>query len=139
VTAVDADPACAVSLGSEPGVDFAQADLEAGAWPFAGQQFGAVIVVHYLHRPLLPLLVDSLAPGGLLVYETFASGNEHFGRPRNPDFLLRPRELMDAFNSLRILAFEDGYAATPHPAMIQRIAAVRIEPQASRPVEALAL
>jgi len=139
VTAVDADPACAASLAAEPGVDFLQADLEAGAWPFAGLQFDAVIVVHYLHRPLLPLLGDVLAPGGLLVYETFARGNEQFGQPRNPDFLLRPRELMDAFSALRILAFEDGYVATPQPAMIQRIAAVRIEPQASRPVEALAL
>ncbi len=139
VTAVDVDPACAASLDAEPGVDFLQADLEAGAWPFAGRQFDAVIVVHYLHRPLLPLLVDALAPGGLLIYETFARGNERFGRPRNPDFLLRPRELMDAFSALRILAFEDGYVATPHPAMIQRIAAVRLEPQASRPVEALAL
>ncbi len=139
VTAVDADLACAASLDAEPGVHLLQADLEAGAWPFAGLQFDAVIVVHYLHRPLLPLLVDALAPGGLLLYETFAHGNERFGRPRNPDFLLRPRELMDAFSALRILAFEDGYVATPQPAMIQRIAAVRIEPQASRPVEALAL
>ncbi len=91
-----------------PASTFLQADLEAGTWPFAGRQFDAVVVVHYLHRPLLPLLVDALAPGGRLLYETFARGNEQFGRPRNPDFLLRPRELIDAFRALRIVAFEDG-------------------------------
>jgi SAM-dependent methyltransferase len=139
VTAVDVDPACAASLAAEPGVEFLETDLESGAWPFAGRQFDAVIVVHYLHRPLLPRLTEVLAPGGVLLYETFARGNEQFGRPRNPDFLLRPRELIEAFSELRIVAFEDGYVASPHPAMIQRIAAVRLEPRASAPVEALAL
>jgi SAM-dependent methyltransferase len=139
VTAVDVDPACAASLAAEPGVEFLETDLESGAWPFAGRQFDAVIVVHYLHRPLLPRLTEVLAPGGVLLYETFARGNEQFGRPRNPDFLLRPRELIEAFSELRIVAFEDGYVASPHPAVIQRIAAVRLEPRASAPVEALAL
>jgi SAM-dependent methyltransferase len=139
VTAVDVDPACTASLAAEPGVEFLEVDLESGAWPFAGRQFDAVIVVHYLHRPLLPRLTEVLAPGGVLLYETFARGNEQFGRPRNPDFLLRPRELIEAFSELRIVAFEDGYVASPHPAMIQRIAAVRLEPRASAPVEALAL
>jgi SAM-dependent methyltransferase len=139
VTAVDVDTACAISLAAEPGVEFLEVDLETGAWPLVGRQFDAVIVVHYLHRPLLPLLVDAVAPGGRLIYETFAHGNEQFGRPRNPDFLLRPRELIEAFSELRIVAFEDGYVASPHPAMIQRIAAVRLEPRASAPVEALAL
>ncbi len=139
VTAVDVDPACAASLETEPGVEFLEVDLESGAWPFAGRQFDAVIVVHYLHRPMMPLLVDAVAPGGRLIYETFARGNEQFGRPRNPDFLLRPRELLEAFSELRIVAFEDGYVASPHPAMIQRIAAVRLEPQSSTPVEALSL
>jgi hypothetical protein len=87
----------------------------------------------------MPRLSAALAPGGLLIYEPFASGNEQFGRPRNPDFLLRPRELIDVFSDLRILAFEDGYVAEPQPAMIQRLAAVRLEPQASGPVESLAL
>ncbi len=82
------------------GVEFVEADLEGGAWPLAGRQFDAVIVVHYLHRPLFPhLLAEAVAPGGVLIYETFARGNEQFGRPRNPDFLLRPRELLDAFRT----------------------------------------
>jgi SAM-dependent methyltransferase len=138
VTAVDIDPACAASVAIE-GIEFVQADLEGGAWPFAGQLFDAVIVVHYLHRPLFPLIEAALEPGGLLVYETFGRGNERFGRPRNPDFLLRPRELLEAFGGLRILAFEDGYVAEPWPAMFQRIAAVRLEPKATEPVETLAL
>ncbi len=139
VTAVDVDATCATSLSGTPGVEFLRADLESGPWPFADQSYDAVVVVHYLHRPLMPRLSAALAPGGLLIYETFASGNEQFGRPRNPDFLLRPRELIDVFSDLRILAFEDGYVAEPQPAMIQRLAAVRVEPQASGPVESLAL
>jgi len=139
VTGVDADAACMASVGAEPGIEFVLADLEGGPWPFAGQSFDAVVVVHYLHRPLLPLLAAALAPGGLLVYETFARGNERFGRPRSPDFLLRPRELVEAFGQLRILAFEDGFVAAPHPALVQRIAAVKAEPGATEPVESLAL
>lgn len=139
VTAVDVDPACEASLATESGVEFVEADLEGGAWPFAGRQFDAVIVVHYLHRPLFRLLAEAVAPGGRLIYETFARGNEQFGRPRNPDFLLRPRELLDAFQDLRILAFEDGLVDAAQPAMVQRIAALRLEPQASAPVEVLAL
>lgn len=139
VTGVDVDAACAASIASEPGIEFVQADLEGGAWPFVGKTFDAVIVVHYLHRPLLPLLAAALAPGGLLLYETFARGNERFGRPRNPDFLLRPRELVEAFAQLRILAFEDGYVASPHPALVQRLAAANLEPTAAEPVETLAL
>jgi SAM-dependent methyltransferase len=139
VTAVDVDPTCAASLAMESGVEFVEADLEGGAWPLAGRQFDAVIVVHYLHRPLFSLLAEAVAPGGRLIYETFARGNEQFGRPRNADFLLRPRELLDAFQDLRILAFEDGLVDAPQPAMVQRIAALRLEPRASAPVEVLAL
>jgi SAM-dependent methyltransferase len=139
VTAVDVDATCATSLADIAGVEFQQADLESEPWPFTEWSYDAVIVVHYLHRPLLPRLAATLAPGGLLIYETFARGNEQFGRPRNPDFLLRPRELIDAFSDLRVLAFEDGYVAEPQPAMIQRLAAVRLEPLASGPVESLAL
>lgn len=139
VTAVDIDAACGASLAGEPAIDFVQADLEGAPWPFGGQAFDAVIVVHYLHRPLLPLLAAALAPGGLLLYETFAAGNERFGRPRNRDFLLRPRELLQAFGALRVLAFEDGLQTAPSAAMVQRIAARRLEPLATAPVEALAL
>jgi len=80
VTAVDVDEACGQSLADVPGVEFHQADLESGPWPFAAASFDAIVVVHYLHRPLLPRLAAALAPGALLVYETFARGNERFGR-----------------------------------------------------------
>jgi SAM-dependent methyltransferase len=138
VTAVDADAACGDSLAGVPGVTFVQHDLEASPWPFAPGNFDAVVVVHYLHRPLLPLIAEVLAPGGLLLYETFAHGNAAFGRPRNPDFLLAPRELLGAFAALRVLAFEDGFVAEP-PAMVQRLAAVRLPTDASGPAERLAL
>lgn len=139
VTAVDIDAACGASLADVPAVSFVQADLEGAPWPFGGQTFDAVIVVHYLHRPLLPLLEAALAPGGLLLYETFAAGNGRFGRPRNPDFLLQPRELLQAFAALRVLAFEDGLQTAPAAAMVQRLAARRLEPMATAPVEALTL
>lgn len=100
-------------------------DLESGAQPpFLGRRFAAVVVTNYLHRPLLPALLDALAPGGMLIYETFALGNERFGKPSNPDFLLRPGELLDAVRGrLRVLAYEDLEIETPRPAMVQRIAA----------------
>ena len=82
------------------------------------------MVTNYLHRPLLPLLVASVAPGGLLIYETFARGNERFGRPRNPDFLLAPGELLDAVRGrLRVAAYEHGVVDLPKLAMVQRICA----------------
>ncbi|MDO8385047.1 MAG: class I SAM-dependent methyltransferase [Polaromonas sp.] len=100
------------------------ADIEAGPWPFAGRRFDAVVVTNYLWRPLMPALLDSLAPGGVLIYETFAQGNETVGKPSRPDFLLRPGELLEICRGLRIVAFEDGYREAP-PRFTQRIAAVR--------------
>lgn len=98
-------------------------------WPFAAGRFAAIVVTNYLHRPLFPHLVRSLAPGGVLIYETFAAGNAAFGKPSNPDFLLKPAELLHfALGStpqLRIVAFEDGYVAHPAPAMVQRLCAIR--------------
>ena len=109
-----------------PGVEPRAADLEGAPWPYPGARFDAIVVTNYLHRPLLALLVDSLEPGGLLLYETFAAGNERFGKPSNPDFLLRPGELLDAVRGrLRVLAFEDLTVAGPRPACLQRIAARR--------------
>jgi hypothetical protein len=82
------------------------------------------VVTHYLHRPLLPTLVDSLERGGLLVYETFAVGNERFGKPSNPAFLLRPGELLEAARGkLRVIAYEDLVVEEPRPAALQRICA----------------
>ena len=120
VIAVDREPLTA------PGVRFVQADLEdGGPWPFAGQRFAAIVVTNYLHRPLLPHLAASLADGGVLIYETFMAGNERFGRPSNPAFLLQPGELLAAFASLTPIAFEQGYVETPKAAMIQRLCARR--------------
>lgn len=100
------------------------ADIEHGPWPFTGRQFDAVVVTHYLWRPLLPTIVASVAPGGVLIYETFAAGNETVGKPSRPDFLLRPGELLGVCQGLRVVAFEDGYLDAP-PRFMQRIAAVR--------------
>jgi SAM-dependent methyltransferase len=102
------------------------ADLEAGPWPLAGRRFDAVVVTNYLHRPLLPALVDCLEPGGVLLYETFARGNERFGKPSNPDFLLAPGELLEAVRGrLRVVAYEDRVIDTPRAAAIQRLCARR--------------
>lgn len=104
------------------------ADIENGPWPFAGRQFDAVVVTNYLWRPLMPTLLASLAPGGVLIYETFTSGNETVGKPSRPDFLLRPGELLQICKDLRVVAFEDGFAhgAGDSPSrFVQRITAVR--------------
>lgn len=100
------------------------ADIENGPWPFAGRQFDGVVVTNYLWRPLWPTLLASLAPGGVLLYETFALGNETVGKPSRPDFLLRPGELLEACRGLRVVAYEDGFLQTPER-FVQRIAAVR--------------
>jgi SAM-dependent methyltransferase len=126
VEAVDRDPALLAELAATPGIVTRCADLESGAWPYVGQAFAAIVVVNYLHRPLFPHLLAALAPRGVLIYETFAAGNERYGRPANPDFLLRPGELLDvARSALRVLAYEDLFVADPKPAMIQRICAMR--------------
>ncbi len=126
VDAVDRDPACGELLAGEPNVRFLAADLEAGPWPYMGRRFDAIVVVNYLHRPLFPRLAAAVADGGVLIYETFAVGNERYGRPSNPDFLLQPRELLDVFGAhLHVLAFEDGVVDAPRPARIQRLCAVR--------------
>ena len=120
VVAVDRQP---VDL---PGVRFVENDLEDGSpWPLEGERFGGIVVTNYLHRPLFPRIAESLAPGGVLIYETFMLGNERFGKPSNPAFLLRPGELRTAFPSLEVLGFEEGEVADPKPAVVQRIAAMR--------------
>lgn len=108
------------------GVRFVRADLEDGSpWPLAGETFAGIVVANYLHRALYSRLAESLAHDGLLVYETFMLGNERFGKPSNPAFLLRPGELWQAFGSLQVIAFEQGEACTPRPAMRQRLCARR--------------
>jgi SAM-dependent methyltransferase len=125
VVAVDRDTAKLADLAGDPRVMILAADLEGGIWPFGGRRFAGIVVTNYLHRPLLPALVGALAPGGALIYETFAMGNERFGKPSNPDFLLKPGELLEAVRGrLRVVAYEDIQVDAPKPAMVQRIAAV---------------
>lgn len=100
------------------------ADIENGPWPLPGRQFDALVVTNYLWRPLWPRLLESLSPGGVLIYETFATGQETIGKPSRPEFLLRPGELLTLCQSLRVVAFEDGYQPTP-PKFVQRIVARR--------------
>ncbi len=96
-------------------------------------KYAGIVVTNYLHRPLLPLLFDSLIDGGVFIYETFASGNAAFGKPSNPAFLLQPGELLDAVRgagcALRVVAFEDGFQTVPRPAMMQRLCALRVDSQ----------
>ena len=127
VTALDHDAQAMAPLRMLSGhpVEVFVADIEAAPWPLAGRRFDAVVVTNYLWRALLPTLVASVGDGGLLIYETFASGNESLGKPSNPDFLLQPAELLHAVQGLRVIAFEDGFAADAPPRFVQRIAAVR--------------
>jgi SAM-dependent methyltransferase len=107
-------------------IRFLKSDLENGnPWPFAGQRFAAIVVTNYLHRPLFPHLLGSLDEGGVLIYETFMLGNEKFGRPSNPEFLLRPGELLQAFRELTVAGFEQGGVERPKAAVIQRLCALR--------------
>lgn len=108
------------------------ADIENAAWPLPGAQFAAVVVTNYLWRALLPTLVASVAPGGVLLYETFAEGNARFGKPSRPDFLLQPGELLRACaDELQVVAYEDGFLDGP-PRCVQRIAARRPLPGEAR-------
>ena len=127
VTGVDRDAdAIAAVAGLGEGV---QADIENGPWPFAARQFAGVVVTNYLWRSLLPAIVASVADSGVLIYETFAAGNETVGKPSRPDFLLQPGELLAACGDLRVVAYEDGFLDDP-PRFVQRICAVR-EPAAA--------
>jgi SAM-dependent methyltransferase len=126
VLAVDRDQEAIATLATVAGVFTRTADLEGAAWPFAPSSFDAVVVTNYLHRPLFGPMVATLRPGGVLVYETFMVGNERFGRPSNPLFLLRPGELLEAVRGqLEVVAFEQGEVGTPRPAVVQRICALK--------------
>lgn len=122
VTGVDRDMQALAGL--EGLGELLWADIENGPWPLAGRQFDAVVVTHYLWRPLWPALLDSVAPGGVLLYETFAQGNQAFGKPSRPDFLLAPGELLQVCAGWRIVAYEDGLLREPDR-RVQRIAALR--------------
>jgi SAM-dependent methyltransferase len=123
VVAIDRDT---TALQGMAGVEALTADLEGGnPWPLGAKQFGGVVVTNYLHRPILGAIVAAVAPGGALLYETFAIGNERFGKPSNPDFLLRPGELLDIVGGrMRVIAYQDLVVDRPSPAAIQRVCAI---------------
>jgi len=126
VTAVDIDLSLSAAVHGAPGVAWRQADLEQAPWPFPGEQFEAVVVTNYLHRPLFDTLLGALVPGGLLIYETFAMGQAKYGRPRNPVHLLLPGELLELVRGrVRVLAYEDVEEPAQRRCM-QRLCAVRL-------------
>jgi SAM-dependent methyltransferase len=133
VLALDRDDTALAGMADIPGIAVQLADLESAPWPLAAEEkFAAVVVTNYLHRPLFPVFLDALAPGGVLLYETFAKGNECVGagKPSNPAFLLNPGELLDAVNGrLRVIAYQDGFTSVPRASCVQRICAVH-EPRA---------
>ena len=125
VLAVDRDVA-ALQARPDPDITVLQADLEGATWPLPGRTFAAVVVTNYLWRPLLPTLVASVARGGVLLYETFAVGNERFGRPKNLDFLLRDGELLAAVRGqLDVVEYAHGEEGSPPFAVKQRLCARR--------------
>ena len=147
VLAVDRDTA-ALAAASGPGIDTLAFDLEHPTaathsdWPLLPEVFAGIVVSNYLHRPLMPALLDSLAPGGVLIYETFAAGNGEFGKPSNPDFLLKPGESLEWARlrpAIRVIAYEDGYQHRPRPAMVQRICLRKADSGSDLPANTLVL
>lgn len=125
VAGIDRDPAAIEAVG--PLGRAVLADIENGPWPLPGQRFGGVVVTNYLWRPLLPAIVASVAPGGVLIYETFGIEHAQVGRPSRPDFLLQPGELLRVCEGLRVVGYEDGFL--PEPArFVQRVVALREDP-----------
>lgn len=127
VLAVDRDREALAALAGVAGIETAVMDLEGGDWPLANRQFDGIVVTNYLWRPRLPELLAMVAPGGVLIYETFMLGNADYGKPSNPDFLLQPGELrrLAGAAGLREIAFVEGFVDRPKPAMRQAICAVR--------------
>lgn len=125
---IDRDEAALDAFKGVGGVEIHVADIEAGSWPFAPGGFDGVVVTNYLHRPLFRSLIEGLRRGGVLIYETFALGNERYGRPSNPAFLLRPNELLRSVEPLAVVAFEQGLISAPKQAVVQRICAVLGDP-----------
>ena len=128
VDAVDRDHFALADLRGIAGVTAIMADIEAGPWPLAGRRFDGVVVTNYLWRSLLPAIIAALAQGGILIYETFAMGNEKLGKPSNPEFLLRPGELLEQarLNRLDVIAYENGFTTRPRDSVVQRICARKV-------------
>ncbi len=140
VLAIDRDGTALATLSGMAGIETREVDLEGAPWPFAGERFDAIVVTHYLHRPLFPHLRGALAADGVLLYETFALGNEVYGRPANPAFLLRPGELLEFAAApprpLTVVAFEQGLTVVAdRPAILQRLAALGPERAWPPPME----
>ena len=125
VEAVDRDKAAVALLAGVPGITTRLADLEQQPWPYSPSSFDGVVVTNYLYRPRFDALINLLKPGGVLIYETFMVGNEALGKPSNPDYLLRPHELLERVRGrLDVVAFEQGRVDEPKPAVTQRICAI---------------
>ena len=127
VIAVDRNLEGIEDIRNHPRLESFEIDLEDGRpFPFQGQRFAGIVVTNYLYRPILGELVSAVSEGGILIYETFARGNERFPGPSRPDFLLKAGELLEAVRGeLRVVAYEDRIVCDPSPAAVQRIAAVR--------------
>ena len=136
VLAVDRDVSRLADLAGAPGIRIVEADLESGSpWPFAGERFDAIVVTNYLWRPLIAWCPGHLAPGGVFIYETFARGNEQFGRPTNPAYLLEDGELLRAVDGrLHVVAYEQGLIKSPRPRVVQRLCATQEPTQGDRPL-----
>jgi len=130
VLAIDRDTSRLADLADNPLLEILACDLESGRIPsFFERRFGGIVVTNYLHRPLFAAIAGALAPGGILLYETFAKGNERFGKPSNPAFLLEEGELLRAFaGRLEVVAYENLTIETPRPAAVQRLCARAAEP-----------
>ncbi|MEO8485782.1 MAG: class I SAM-dependent methyltransferase [Betaproteobacteria bacterium] len=126
VVAVDRDSEALSALAGAPRIETRVLDLEAPAWPLAGERFDAIVVVNYLHRASFDAMLDTLSDEGVLVYETFAAGNEAWGRPSNPAFLLASGELLERVRGrLGVVSYEEGFVPRGgNPAVVQRIVAV---------------
>jgi len=127
VVAIDRDISGLADLAGDPRLEGLECDLEDGRpFPLLGRHFAGVVCTNYLHRPLLPALVAAVAPGGALLYETFTEGHEKLGRPRRPEFLLQPGELLAAVaGQLAVIAHEEVLVHRPRPALVQHLAAIR--------------
>ena len=128
VFALDCNISKLKDLSENDSVTIIKHDLETtNAWPFAPQTFDGIIVTNYLYRPLYPCIIDALAVGGVLIYQTFAVGNEKYGRPQNPDYLLKEDELLKVFgNQLNLVDYSHGYIKNPSPAVVQSICCIKI-------------
>ena len=125
VMAVDLNIEGLADVAEHPALALLEVDLENGPWPLGNAEFDAVVITNYLWRPLFPRIRDAVSPDGVLIYETFAEGNERFGKPSNPDFLLKEGELMDWFSDWDVRGYEHGEVEEPRPAVVQRICAVK--------------